>query len=370
LHVSLQLFRHFFKQVFQKQPEVVSLLFFRTFKNRYLYPDNRGAEIVILTARIILYKPKFNCMKQQLLKGARILTAEEAAGVDLGALAQLQGTWKSAPVNPKLIANGWNVISVPGVTGGFVYEVIPYTETLTFTPVVVADNRGPVARGSQVVQHITGLIYEQSIISACPGGAQCVKRGFPAGSQIHAETGFFLNVSNPNGGYDIARLGNVPHGNSLLALGHSAVKKNSGGNFIPVASPLPSNLDGSKVNELGFGYMEPITDNQHFPGIFNQGDPNSFLKSTLAGQTITSLTTLQMSTNNKDATGGILSLPFIQTNITTTSMAATFWIETLKGNPALQLQYTQTINLVFPPTGTAVPVVWPHITVNTLTKVA
>jgi hypothetical protein len=49
-------------------------------------------------------------------------------------------------------------------------------------------------------------------------------------------------------------------------------------------------------------------------------------------------------------------------------MDATFWIEKIKGSSALQMQYTQTINLVFPPTGKAVPIVWPHITVNTLVK--
>jgi len=36
--------------------------------------------------------------------------------------------------------------------------------------------------------------------------------------------------------------------------------------------------------------------------------------------------------------------------------------------PIPQLQYTQTINLVFPPTGSKEPINWPHVTVNTLTK--
>jgi hypothetical protein len=210
-------------------------------------------------------------------------------------------------------------------------------------------------------------MYQQSIISACPGGAQCNKRGFPKGSQIHAETGFFLNVKNPNGGFDIARLSNIPHGNSVLLLGHSSKQKNPGNNFFPVASTIPVRIDDKPIHALG--YTDPITRQPQFPGIFSQEDPNTFLKAALGNQVITEMTTLIMKSNNKDAGGGILNIPFIGTNVDATAMDAIFWIETIKGKSKLQLQYTQTINLVFPPAGTADPVMWPHITVNTLTKV-
>ena len=144
--------------------------------------------------------------------GIRHLSATQANEVDLGPLAQLPGTWVSAPIDPKLIAQGWNVISVPAVPNGFVYEVIPYTETLTFSPVIIAaGNRGPVVNGQQIEQMITGLSYEQKIISACPAGAKCEERGFAAGNEIHAETGFFLNVGDPNGGFTFARLSTIPH---------------------------------------------------------------------------------------------------------------------------------------------------------------
>ncbi|MNE35482.1 hypothetical protein D3C80_1292430 [compost metagenome] len=77
-----------------------------------------------------------------------------------------------------------------------------------------------------------------------------------------------------------------------------------------------------------------------------------------------------MSTNTPDADGGILNIPFIQTNVNATKMDATFWIENMKGSKFSQvLQYSQTINLVFPATGSAQPIVWPHITINSLVKV-
>jgi len=299
--------------------------------------------------------------------GARLLSADEAQDVDLGALKQLQGTWTNAPVSPDLIAQGWNVISVPGVTSDFVFEVIPYTETFIFSPVVLAGNRGPVVNGNQVQQQITGLLYQQTIVSACPGGsAACNERGFPYGTELHLETGFFLNVMNPNGGFDVARISTIPHGNSLLALGHSSTRQNPGNDFIPISSAAPANLDGSPLSILG--YTDPVTRNMQFPGIFNQSDPNSFLTKALSGQKITDMTTIVMSTTNKNAGSGILNIPFIASNVDATSLDAIFWIETIQGSPALQMQYTQTINIVFPPTRQSLPVVWPHITVNTLVK--
>ncbi len=303
------------------------------------------------------------------LGGARKISAAEAENIDLGPLTQLMGTWKSASISPTMIAQGWNTISVPG-PHGFVFEVIPYTETLTFTPAIIAANKGPFVNGTEVIQQITGLIYEQAIFSACPPDKPC-NTNFPEGVQIHAETGLLLNTGNPDGSFDIARLSTIPHGNSVLALGNSNISKNPGNDFFPKASTVPTNLDGSAITHLGFGYAEAITNPPgQFPNILNQADPNTFLKAALGDNVITDLTTLVMNTNNKDAGGGILNIPFIQANATATSLEAIFWIETLEGNPQLQLQYTQTINLVFPPTGTAIPVVWPHVTVNTLTKVA
>ncbi|OCX52958.1 hypothetical protein BEL04_01120 [Mucilaginibacter sp. PPCGB 2223] len=309
------------------------------------------------------------------LTGARILTPAEAKSVDIGPLRKLIGKWQGlVPKNQGLIASGWNVISVPGPgVPDFTYEVIPYTENLTFSPAVIqAGNRGPVIDGNQIDQNIYGLMYEQEIISACPADAFSSTRGFIAGTPIHAETGLILLLGTPNGGYNIARLATIPHGNALLALGASSGQDNPGTGFIPAASAIPTNLDGSHVSLLD--YVQQITPNSQFPGIFNQVNPNTFLTSTLesvvgpAGK-ITSMTTFEMDTRAANTDGGILNIPFISNNVSATSMKAIFWVEEIEGGTEKELlQYTQTINLVFPPAGLSLPIVWPHITVNTLIR--
>lgn len=291
-------------------------------------------------------------MNNQLpLAGIRLLNEKEAAQVNFGPLTQLQGTWKGQPMQ------GWNVIAVPGPKD-FILEVIPYEETLTFSPAAIAGNRGPFTNGQENTQNVTGFLYQQIITSACDSDL-CKQRGFPSGTEIHAETGLFLYLENDNEGFNIARLSTIPHGNSVLALGNGAASTTLQ-DFIPdnTVSPHPNPM---------FGYDEEQYPSLQFPQ-FNQQNPNSFLQGVLKAQTLTALTTLDFSTQN--ATGGILNIPFIQSNINATFLDATFWIETLADN-SLQLQYTQTINLAFPPTDfPKVMVNWPHVTVNTLQKVS
>jgi len=310
--------------------------------------------------------------------GAKILSAEEAIEIDLGPLAALKGTWVAKPFE------GWNVIAVPGPKNphdqGFILEVIPYSETLTFTPVVVAGNRGPFVDGVQQEQHITGLIYEQVVTSACDTEL-CNTMKFPAGTEIHAETGMFLNmldfnsVVNPDdpGGivqqFTIARLSNIPHGNAVMALGTSLTGAPANNDIFEPAPIRPTPTIAGESLPLGYGTQQ--YGKQQFPEVFNQGDPNTFLRKTLGDDVITAMTTLALSTKN--GTGGILNIPYIQKNIDTTEMQSTFWIETIKNPEAgkpdiMQLQYSQTINLVFPATGSPQLINWPHVTVSTLRK--
>ncbi len=294
--------------------------------------------------------------------GIQILTKAQASQVDLGPLTQLQGTWVSDP------GMGWNVIAVPGPPQQeFVLEVIPYIETLTFKPVVTASNRGPFIDGVENTQQIVGLMYEQQIHSTCETDF-CNARGFGKGQEIHAERGFFLNIQNLNSNFDVVRLATIPHGNSVLAPGTSFNTLPPNNNFFGTADTFPFAVAG----RLPLGYGEGVYNTNQFPQ-FNQRNPNSFLETTLGSQKLASMTTLSFSTKNTD--GGILNIPFIQQNIKTTDMEAIFWIEEIvnptAGQPnIMQLQYTQTINLVFPPTGQNIPVVWPHVTVNTMKKVS
>lgn len=310
--------------------------------------------------------------------GARFVPAALLTEVDLGPLKQLVGEWESVPLTStspdgvvQSLAAGWNVISVPGGTN-FVFEVIPYKENLKFSAVAVqAGNRGPVLNGTQFDQEIFGLFYEQQIVSVCDTEF-CNSRGFSNGTVIHAETGLFLYITNYNGGFSIARLGTVPHGNALLALGASSETENPGTKFFPSISAKGVNLDGSALAMLG--YNDQIIGIPQFKE-FNQVDPNIFLQSTLetivGSGSITSMTTLDMSTQNPDATGGILNIPFIQSNVTATTMDATFWLENITGGSETELlQYSQTINLMFPPVGTVTPIIWPHITISTLRRMS
>ncbi|HRH79375.1 MAG TPA: heme-binding protein, partial [Cellvibrionaceae bacterium] len=282
----------------------------------------------------------------------------------LGPLANLVGTWKSAP------GAGWNVIAVPGTfpsaqnDQGFCLEVIPFLETLTFQPAtIVAGNRGPVVNGTQEDQAIVGLVYEQTVISDC-GTDFCAARGFPKGSVIHKETGMFLNITDFNNDLNVARLSIIPHGNSVLALGKS-IEDTSGPVTIPFGSASIAPIGGN----LGYAEGPQFTIRQ-FPE-FDQSNPNQILADTVSKQTLNSVTTFIMSTNN--GTGGILNIPFIQNNVKAANMDCIFWIEEVADGAGqfLQLQYTQTISLVFPRANDPqkTPITWPHVDVNTLRKV-
>ncbi len=281
--------------------------------------------------------------------GIRLLDTAAVQQIDFGPLAGLEGTWTGS--------RGWNVIAVPGPQD-FILEVIPYEETITFSPAVIAGNRGPFTDGQESVQNVVGFLYQQVITSLCETDF-CGLRGFSKGTEIHAETGLFLYLpdSEYGDGFNIARLSTIPHGNSLLALGAST-ETATPQDFIPDNNirPFPVPL----------GYGETQYFKQQFPE-FDQTNPNSALQQALSGVPVDSVTTLDFSTKN--GTGGILNIPFIQKNINTTLLDATFWLETLKDG-SLQLQYSQNISLVFPATGTTNPITWPHVTVNTLQKAA
>ena len=306
--------------------------------------------------------------------GARFIPPSQLDEIDLGPLRQLVGEWETVVLPPVAgtstpTPSGWNVISVPDEKG-FIFEVIPYKENLKFSAVAVeAGNRGPVINGNQFNQEITGLFYEQQIISVCDTDF-CNARGFANGTVIHAETGLFLYITNFSSGLNIARLGTVPHGNALLALGKTIDSTDPGTTFFPTVSAVAFNLDGSAPG--GFGYNENIILDPQFAE-FNQVDPNTFLQSTLqqivGSGSITAMTTFDLTTKNPDATGGILNIPFIESNVRATTMDVTYWLENITGGSETELlQYSQTVNLVFPITGSVTPIVWPHISISTLKR--
>jgi hypothetical protein len=122
---------------------------------------------------------------------------------DLGFLAELSGTWEGF---------GFNLIGRPDKQGGspVFLELNQTFETLSFTPISsTIPNRGFAVDDIELF----GLTYLQKITDTATGGA------------LHIEPGIWIHVPSQDNGcvQSVARMGTIPHGNSLLAQG-SAIK--------------------------------------------------------------------------------------------------------------------------------------------------
>jgi hypothetical protein len=307
---------------------------------------------------------------------------------NLGPLAGLVGTWTNFFSSGPFVSSGWNLISVPAPppspfspSDGFTLEVIPYQETLSFQAAVI--NAGN--RSSPASQTIYGLIYQQNISSLCTTDL-CNNMGFGLGAGLHAETGMFLFLTDTQ---QIVRLATIPHGNSILAIGTASEVTSGFGNttatpvvvpsFIPFGTPATSSFPTPQVgmkqyNTLQFPDPPPPHNLATQPAplktvIFDQTDPNSFLAGSLLLSTVNSATLISLSTQTD--TGGVLNTPFLQNNVSSVNVSMDLWIENVTTNNITgpQLQYTQTINLSFTPIGGTTPVIFPHVTLNTLVPV-
>lgn len=322
----------------------------------------------------------------------------------LGPLYDMAGTWTNDP------NQGWNLIAVPGPLTpdddplffnsghGFILETIPYIETITFTPISVTLNRGQFrpkvgfgpSKGGQRIQQIGALLYEQRIDSAGvdPSNphyeeikAFFERRGFSKGTPIHAEQGMLLNITNYTdyglNNYQIARMGAIPHGNSMLCLGSN--KEETSPQIDPTGNNAsPTTVDPTRSLPVEYGistYDSPThtLDGYPFYPHFNPQQPNKTLIDANAGVEFTSTNHLSLSTEN--GTGGLLSIPFVGggfdgTQINTTKMTVDYWISKEKNTGEVRLQYAQNINIIFPTKlDPSLPINWPHIGLNTLKKV-
>lgn len=326
---------------------------------------------------------------------------------DLGPLEQLVGVWIGR-------GTGWNMIALPFQNAppppaGFKFRVLmnQYDEELRFT--FVDDdvpNRGLTRPGSSDPdQFVVTLDYQQKI-------AQVVAEDRPTsnglagatGLPIHHEPGLWLYEKNRRAKddqikgdkvteveLDVARLASIPHGNSVLALGKSAVHK--GMPAIPPVSGLPSGrFEDVLTPDYDFRdaanpdpYLEPyrhyiknpfmgnVVGVPNFPG-FSPADMNQILRFANQGVNIVRTTTLTVDTDRKS--GGIRNVPFSVREADPVSMKSTFWIQELKekdatGKRKLRLQYSQVVMLhFFHPREDEFPgrAVWPHISIATLEK--
>ena len=117
---------------------------------------------------------------------------------------------------------------------------------------------------------------------------------------------------------------------------------------------------------LPLGCTDPYL-NGKFPSGFTMQNSNQALVDVLAKQKRTGLKIVQTINLKVDSqsVGGIVNIPFIAQNANATELRSTFWIETVQrtdGTQFMQLQYAQTILLVFD------NVIWPHVSVATLLK--
>ncbi|NEO54433.1 MAG: hypothetical protein F6K54_15890 [Okeania sp. SIO3B5] len=245
-----------------------------------------------------------------------------------------------------------NTVGCPGKSASppredFCIEIMPYVETLTFTPI-----GAPVPnRGFPIDTFVVGLHYQQVVSDA--------KTFQP----LHIENGMWLLLDKEQN--IVSRLSSIPHGDSLLAIGKTS---DIDGNFkIPSTKGLPI-LDKPV---LGLGYADPYFTAEGVPP-FVPSNPNQMLQDVIDKQKLVNTVILDVSTENE---GGISNIPFIKKNADATSFKSTFWIEEVEdkaGNNFLQLQYSQTTDLDFIKDFTSKDpdklIVWPHVDVATLVK--
>lgn len=301
--------------------------------------------------------------------------AAEPPPPTLGNIAALPGTW---------VGTGFNLIEVPNMNQAqpgppppdkFRVILNSTSETLVFSP-IAGDiiNRG----NAQGDISFLGLHYLQQVSDV----------NLPVGNNgIHLETGLFLNVvssTDPAEGISIARLGSIPHGDSILAQGKSFPIP--GPPQFEVADPTPFTIvDGKRVNDTSEAYLALLKNATPPPGIPQEAimNPNLILSNAIKGQNIINTVVILLDANPIDGVsnvpastnvGGITNIPFVNVNANATTISAIFWIETVQnadGTTFLQLQYTQTVILDFPvfgppPVNPVTPLKWPHISVATL----
>ncbi|PHR26107.1 MAG: hypothetical protein COA38_15655 [Fluviicola sp.] len=284
-----------------------------------------------------------------------------------GDLEGLIGTWKGV--------KGWSLISVPAHGGtkdspNFRLIVQNYTEVLTFKAVdtPVENDAGDVS------QFIGAIEYEQVI------------HDFDTKELIHIENGMFMYLNDiktasgeaVSASFPIARSGTIPHGNSILVMG--IIDKKDKAPVFKEISSMPSAVD---QDGAPLGFFDQFDDEQkrltatdivikQDSLIFNVKNPNDNLVRDNKG--LKFIDTIHMSLDSKNE-GTVGNIPFLQKHAKATDVFSDFWLSTVKlpmsEKPYQQLQYSQNVGISFHEkfNGKQGLINWPHITINTLTKI-
>lgn len=339
-----------------------------------------------------------------LIPATRVSPERSAVDTKLGYLKDLAGTWTG---------EGFNLIARPDKQGGspLFLELNQTSETLSFIPISSSiPNRGDVQDDIELF----GLTYLQKVTDSVTKGA------------LHIEPGIWIHIPSQDVGttQSVARMGNIPHGNSLLAEG-TAIKLDpfdgnpfnpdalSAANTAPfpigTAMPVPGTLGGFPPYDLAnltpaavnfrtpAGNSPPIALPNTILGVPMQDiilDPTKLLTAALSGQVIQSMVVITIATVSSllqqqpegkppqdilagfSTGGGVEDIPFLKKNANVATVFARFWIEKINGPTPdadfLQLQYVQTVFLDFPvvtpnqPPGALLS--WPHVSIATLQK--
>jgi len=310
---------------------------------------------------------------QMMAKRGRYIEVARAGDDELGPLQLLPGVWENTD---QLNGRGWNLIALPFADGRFRYRLLmnQYNEKLHFTEVDKGvPNRGINAEGQagQTDQVVVALGYDQTVTQIAGGDSpESGIAGDGNGKPIHKEPGLWLYMTNFNtDNIDIARLGSVPHGDSLLALGTAETIE--GAPDIPPVNGLPLGVGHDLENNP---YLEPYLhfEQNPFRGLFSPVDTTKLLRDAVPGN-VTRTTVLHVDSTLDHA--GVRNIPFVVRQADATSMNSTFWIQETDelgedGQPRVFMQYVQSVMLDFFGRRDGNPglIQWPHISINTMER--
>jgi hypothetical protein len=306
---------------------------------------------------------------------------------DLGPLKLLPGTWKNTG---GFEGRGWNMIALPFIQpdSRIDYRLLvnQYNEELKFSLVDKAvPNRGidrpaPPTAATNTDQFVVTLDFEQMIKQIKAADQPDSGLAGKPDLAIHHEPGLWLHMTNHQiDNLDIARLSTIPHGDSLLAMGRSAIVDGP-----PIIAPIDGLPIGVSPDLENNPYLAPykhfndapfkgVITAAGFPG-FNPVLPHLLLQGGTPPNVVRT-TILQVDTTV--STGGIRNIPFVVKQANAAEMVSTFWIMELdeadaQGNPKLVVSYSQIVLLDFFPRRDGQPglIRWPHVSINTMEKVA
>jgi len=349
------------------------------------------------------------CFPEEVMRGddagMPLMTLQD----NLGPLLGLLGKWSNAPLgwnkdSETPTVKGLNVVRLPlqkpeGVplpqTADFEQDIQEYVEVLEFSPIMGAvrnrgyENANQFSPECQLDQFVIGLSYLQVIFNISDGVV------------LHDESGQWLFNQDPGifNGWTVARMGVIPHGQAIQAVGRNSTivgSENIKNDIRATMSPNPFGFDPGPGPYFTTRPLLPPDDRETGAGYADAPAPFNDTQSLVdqvpeAAEGEVKATKLDITTSAAMG-GSIGQLPNPKAQAFTEQFNFTFWIEEwLEADPedpekvkkTMQLQYLQTMFLTFMSASAFnVPncdnngleldclIKWPHYDMNTLFKIA